>query len=246
MKLTKPDYGVDAPGVVRNFFILGAAGVIGGLAVRVFVGAKSGLLALLIGTGICGGAMWMATAAWMVLGSRVLKLRLRERLLDEIPWRGDERVLDVGCGRGLMLIGAARRLTAGVATGVDLWQTQDQSGNNPDTTRANALADGVAERIEIKTGDARELPFATNTFDVVLSSWMLHNLYQRADRERALREIVRALKPGGRVMLVDIRHGHEYATVLKQSGLTNVRVSPPNFLFFIPSRVVSGRKASAT
>jgi SAM-dependent methyltransferase len=246
MKLTKPDYGVDAPGVVRNFFLLGAAALFAGIALRVFAGARSPLLGSLISTGIYGGACWIATAAWMVFGSRVLKVRLRERLLDQIPWRGDERVLDVGCGRGLMLIGAARRLTSGMATGVDLWQTEDQSGNSPETTRANALAAGVGDHIEIKTGDARELPFPADTFDVVLSSWALHNIYDRAGREKALREIARVLKPGGRVMLVDIRHGRDYATILEQSGIRDVRMSGPNFIFVIPSRAVCGRKASAS
>ena len=107
--------------------------------------------------------------------------RFRERLLDSIPWRGDERVLDVGCGRGLMLIGAARRLTSGRATGIDLWQSEDQSGNRPETTRSNAAAEGVADRVEILTGDARKLPFEPGTFDFVVSSWALHNLYERAD-----------------------------------------------------------------
>ena len=244
MKLTKPDYGVDAPGVVRNFFLLGTVALIVGLALSKFVGPRSALMAALIGTGIFGGLTWIATAGLMFFGSKVLKVRFRERLLDQIPWRGDERLLDVGCGRGLILIGAARRLKAGIATGVDLWQTQDQSGNSPDTTRANALAAGVTDRIEIKTGDARELEFPADTFDVVLSSWALHNLYERGDREKALQEILRVLKPEGQFLLVDIRHGREYATALEQAGAKDVRMSAPNFLFVIPSRVVSGRKAA--
>jgi len=239
----KPDYGVDAPKVVRNFFLLGAAALVCGLALAKF-GPRSIWMATLVGTGIAGGSIWMATAGLMFFGSKVLKVRLRERLLDEIPWRGDERVLDVGCGRGLMLIGAAKRLTTGLAVGVDLWRTEDQSGNSPETTRANALAEGVDRRIEIKTGDARQLPFDANSFDAVVSSWALHNLYDRADREQALREIARVLKPSGRVMLVDIRHAREYAEVLKQAGMIEVQVSPPNLIFVIPSRVVSGRKAS--
>src|SRR5262249_35156145 len=147
---------------------------------------RSALINILINTGIFGGICWILTAAVMVFGSKVLKLRLRERLLDQIPWRGDEQVLDVGCGRGLMLIGAAKRLKTGKAVGVDLWQTEDQSGNSPDTTRANAVAENVTERIEIKTGDARHLPFEAGCFDVVVSSWALHNIYQRAGRDEAL------------------------------------------------------------
>jgi len=240
-KKPKPDYGLDAPRVVRNFFLLGAAALLGGLALAKF-GPRSIFIATLIGTGIVGGSIWMATAGLMFFGSKVLKVRLRERLLDGIPWRGDERVLDVGCGRGLMLIGAAKRLTNGSAVGVDLWQTEDQSGNNPETTRANAVVEGVSGRVEIKTGDARQLPFEANHFDAVVSSWALHNIYDRAGREQALREIVRVLKPGGRVVLVDIRHAREYAEGFKQAGLADVQLSPPNFLFVIPSRVVTGRK----
>ena len=238
----KADYGVDAPKVVRQFFLGGVAGLICGLALAKFAGHGSVFINLLAGIGIWGGSCWMLTAALMVFGSKVLKVRLRERLLDKIPWRGDERVLDVGCGRGLMLIGVAKRLTSGSVTGVDLWQAEDQSGNNPETTRANARAEGMEGRIEIQTGDARQLPFEADSFDSVVSSWALHNIYQRDGRERALREIVRVLKPGGRLLLMDIRHAHEYEEFLKQAGLAGVQLSAPNFLFVIPSHAVTARK----
>jgi hypothetical protein len=95
-------------------------------------------------------------AGLMVRSSRSGKLRERDRLLDDLPWRGDEWVLDVGCGRrGLLLIGAARRLTTGRAVGLDLWRRQDQAGNDPASTMANAEVEGVAERVELRDGDAR-------------------------------------------------------------------------------------------
>jgi cyclopropane fatty-acyl-phospholipid synthase-like methyltransferase len=74
----------------------------------------------------------------MVWSSKVGKLRERERLLDAVPWRGDETVLDVGCGRGLLLTAAARRIPDGKVIGVDIWQEVDQSGNRPEATWANA------------------------------------------------------------------------------------------------------------
>lgn len=70
----------------------------------------------------------------MVWDCKVGKLRSRDRLLDGLALRGDETVLDVGCGRGLLLIGAAKRLTTGTAVGVDIWQTEDLSGNRPEAT----------------------------------------------------------------------------------------------------------------
>jgi SAM-dependent methyltransferase len=101
------------------------------------------------------GAIAITQAGLMVRSSRAGKLNERDRLLDELPWRGDEWVLDVGCGRGLLLIGAAKRLSTGRAIGLDLWRKQDQAGNDPAATMANAQAEGVAERVELRDGDAR-------------------------------------------------------------------------------------------
>lgn len=52
----------------------------------------------------------MALGLIMIWGSKVGKRLLRDKMIDSISWRGDEKVLDVGCGHGLMLIGAAKRL----------------------------------------------------------------------------------------------------------------------------------------
>src|SRR2546425_6323214 len=70
---SRPDYGLDAPQVVRRFFLAGAAGVIGGLVLAKFAGHRSLWVSILVGTGIGGGICWIATAALMFFGSRVLK-----------------------------------------------------------------------------------------------------------------------------------------------------------------------------
>ena len=127
-------------------------------------------------------------------------------------------MLDVGCGRGLLLVGAARRLSTGTATGVDIWQAEDLSGNRPSAALENARREGVADRVEVQTADMRKIPFPEATFDVVVSSAAIHNLYSPADREKAIREIVRVLKPGGRALIDDIRHGREYAAAFVSIG----------------------------
>jgi len=67
-------------------------------------------------------------------------------MLALIPWRGHERVLDVGCGRGLLPIGAAKHLTTGHATGIDLWSNVDMGSNSPEATHRNTAIEGVADR----------------------------------------------------------------------------------------------------
>src|SRR5262245_46378577 len=72
-----------------------------------------------------------------------------DAILDRLRLGGDERVLDMGCGRGAVLTAVARRLTAGHATGVDIWNALDQSGNDRRVTAHNAELEGVAGRVTI-------------------------------------------------------------------------------------------------
>jgi SAM-dependent methyltransferase len=244
LKNTRADYGVDAPGVVLRFVIIAFVGMVFAVAAPFLV--KDRELALRIASMGRSAAIWCSVCATvMVWGSRVGKLRLRDRILDGLALRGDEQVLDVGCGRGLMLLGAAKKLTSGTASGIDLWQKQDQTGNTVATTRANAQIEGVEARIDLTTGDMRDLPFPAKRFDVVVSSWAIHNVYDKADRRKAILEIARVLRPGGRVRIIDIRHTDEYVSALRDAGLVDVTRSRPSFLFIIPSRIVSARKPVA-
>ena len=110
---------------------------------------------------------------WM-LYDKIGKIKERERLLDLVTWEGTETVLDLGCGRGLLLVAAARRLSTGKATGLDLWQAEDLTGNQPDATMANARREGVSDRVEVTSGDMRAMPFADRSFDVVVSNVAIH------------------------------------------------------------------------
>jgi arsenite methyltransferase len=122
----------------------------------------------------------------------------------------------------LMLVGAAKRLTSGKAIGVDLWQQQDQAQNNAASALENAAIEGVTDRIEVKTADMRQLPFPDSSFDIVVSSWAVHNLEIESDRHQALDEIIRVLKPNGSVVLADIVNQAEYAEYFDRHGMAKV------------------------
>jgi ubiquinone/menaquinone biosynthesis C-methylase UbiE len=230
--VTTPDYGLDAPPVIRNLALA---------AIALAIGAQllpHRLMWFAWGTAaLCG-----VEAAAMVWASRVGKIRQRERLLDQVHWPGVSRVLDVGCGRGLLAIGAARRLGPdGTVVGVDLWQAADLAGNHPAAAVDNARKEAVSDRVRIVTGDMRALPLADRSVDVVLSSLAIHNVQGEAGRTRAIAEIARVLKPGGVVVIQDFRNVERYAAELLSNGFAVEEVSGLQFRIFPPARFVVAR-----
>ena len=89
-----------------------------------------------------------------------------DRILDDLHLRGDEMVLDMGCGRGAVLTPITRRLTTGRVTGIDIWSKKDQSGNARDVTVRNASF--VVRRRQRSRADMRVLPYPDATFDLGL------------------------------------------------------------------------------
>lgn len=215
MKTRAGEYGFDAP-YVPALMLLGSAPLW-------FGAVRAALRSDLTGTAMMGtsAAFLVFCAATYIFTTRRGKFLVWDELLASL--RGDESVLDVGCGRGAVLLIAAQKLTSGKATGIDLWQVQDQSGNALAATQKNAVAEGVS--VELHTADMRKLPFADGSFEVVVSSLAIHNVPDAEGRAQAVKEIARVLKPGGRVMLADFKYVSDYAQTLKEAGLSEVQVT---------------------
>ena len=235
----KPDYGIDAPGVVRNLLVIGAALIVSGI---VFPTIHLGNVTILWSQ----SAFWSGGACFtggilMLLYAKWGKFRHRDMMLNMLRWRGDERVLDVGTGRGLLLIGAARRLTTGTATGIDVWSTKDLSGNSLARTQANIDVEGVAGKVDLKSDDARKLSFPDASFDVILSNLCIHNIPEAEGRAQACREIARVLKPGGIALISDFINTGAYQKTFASCGLkvSRTQINPLTFPWL---RVVRAEK----
>src|SRR2546426_9970344 len=109
----KPDYGFDAPGVMLNVLLI-AVGLLllaqflpvvhlGPVTFRLKYSALATASALLL------------EDLLMLIYVKVGKFQHRDRMLQMVDWKGNESMLDIGTGRGLLMIGAAKRLTTGLA-----------------------------------------------------------------------------------------------------------------------------------
>jgi SAM-dependent methyltransferase len=242
-----PDYGLDAPTVVRNLAIGAIACIAASLLLFSAARTINGPLAtVLLLWGAFAGASMGIVALLMARSSRIGKLKERDHLLDSLGLAGNEVVLDVGCGRGLLVVGAATRLATGKVIGLDLWNPRDQQGATPETLAAKARIEGVSHRLEVKTGDMQDIPLPDSSVDVVVSSLAIHNIESRAGRAQAVREIARVLRPGGRVALLDFQATAEYQASLRSLGWQDVERSPLRWGMFPPIRIVKGTKPTVS
>jgi SAM-dependent methyltransferase len=232
----KPNYGIDAPGVIRNLLIIGAFLITTGFLVppTISLGPVKLASSSFFWTGGWTSAAGIAMLWYALWG----KFKHRERMLGLYRWRGNESVLDVGTGRGLLLVGAARRLTTGNAVGLDIWNKADLSGNARDLTECNLQIEGVSERCSLVSESADHMSFKDGSFDVVLSNLCLHNIYDRAARRQACLEIVRVLRPGGTAVISDYKLTREYARIFTEAGLA-VQRYPANWLTTFPPLAIA-------
>jgi len=136
---------------------------------------------------------------WLMTGGR--EGAMRERILKLARLQPGEAVLDLGCGTGTLAIAAKRAVgAAGKVHGIDA---------SPEMlARAAQKARRAAMDVAFTEAAAQALPFSDASFDVVLTSVMLHHL-PRPARAQCAAEMRRVLRPGGRVLAVDFAGSQE-------------------------------------
>jgi ubiquinone/menaquinone biosynthesis C-methylase UbiE len=151
-----------------------------------------------------------AMARYVIPGNRVMVAR---QIISELGLKGCEQILDVGSGRGLYAIEAARNLSTGRVIGIDIWDPaaiekpgfhhhlSQPTGNTIENAKRNSLLAGVSDKIEFVNMDAAHLDFADNSFDVVICGFVIGHLWRY--QHRVLKEIRRVTKNNGRLMIID-------------------------------------------
>ena len=232
----KPDYGLDSPLTVRHMFTRGAWWLAFALVIFFINRAEypGPAARLLIVLGLI--ALGFFLAGWlMIQANKDTRFRIRDRVLDALQLSGDERVLDVGCDAGLMAIGAAKRLKSGRVTGVDL-------SGEADKAKQNAKLEGVGEKVRVDAVDSAKFVYPDNHYDAAVSVLSLRHTGESDTRDALALEMLRVLKPGGRLAIFDTAHTNDYAEALRSAGAQNVERSPVIWYGVLPARIVTAKK----
>ncbi|WP_327108002.1 class I SAM-dependent methyltransferase [Nonomuraea glycinis] len=225
MRDRRGKYGLDEPWAVGGL-VLGAV-LLFALAGISFVNDIPAVAVAFL----FGALYTLASAASHLYTTRRGKFAVWDEALRELT--GEEKVLDLGSGRGAVLLLAAKRLSHGTTTshgtatghgtamGLDLWRPKGRASEA--ATRANADAEGVSDLVELTRGDMRELPFEDESYDVVVAGPAVHHISDAEGRAGAIREAHRVLRPGGLLLIADHEHVPAYETVLRGLGVVDVQ-----------------------
>ena len=172
---------------------------------------------------IASGGILLGIALLYLHASRRGKFRVWSRALGDLQLEGTERALDLNCQRGAVTTLVAARLSTGRVLGVDTWSRRsmlmsNRGGSEDQIARRNGVDEGVADRCEWKQADVRSLNLDGNRYDLVVSGMGIGVLPTAQQRRQAIEEAVRVTKPGGRLLIADIRHTASYAKLLRELG----------------------------
>ncbi len=215
-----PDYDLHMPRVLTYPLPVGIMSVTLGCLLY-FLLQEQPILAGVVG-GICvvSGGVYIGIFTMVRRFTDVeRRLKARDKLLDAIPWQGSETVLDVGCGNGILIMGVAKRLTTGKGVGIDIW-TDSSGDSRAETFLENAKIEGVASLVSLQKEDVRQLPYEDQSFDVIVSGLTMHHISHGNDTSKAMNEMTRVLKDGGRLAIYDVPFAVSLcAKLMRKKGL---------------------------
>ncbi len=196
----KADYGVQTPEIFDYLAVTGVSSFLVSGIFRYLFGSTA-LADFTFGLGVL---LTLPDVLIKLVVGLLMNTRFnaRDLIVRSIRWRGDEKVLDAGCGNGILTFACAHHLKSGKVIGIDIWD-KNAGGGTPHLFWRNAEAEGVRDRVELQNVNAADMPYEDGGFDVVVSSMAIHHMGHNA--EKAVQEMVRVLKPGGTIALFDVQ-----------------------------------------
>ncbi len=163
----------------------------------------------------CGACLWLglppwvcflvgAGGAWAAAGALVMLCLGRHHRPLQLPVErfldgGQERVLDMGCGSGRATIMVAAERPDVTVTALDDFSARYIRDHGEERLIGNLEIAGVSQRVQVRRGDMRQMPFEDDSFDGIVSTYAIDHL--RQDAPAALGEAGRVLRPGGQLLL---------------------------------------------
>ncbi|MCT2898586.1 methyltransferase domain-containing protein [Lentilactobacillus buchneri] len=224
--------GIDAPIVPIIFLVAGIIGIVPAYQSRnsynfIFPLVMFALAIVFIHTSLFG------------------KYKIIRRVVKSLNIPDNSKVLDLGTGHGAVLLEVAKRLKRpGKVIGIDIWQSVDQSNNSKTEAQLNIDQAKVSEVAKVQTASMTKLPFRDSDFDDVFASFAIHNVKPKGQRELAISEALRVLKPGGRLVIIDMEHIGEFKRALIQNGCSvMIRHAGINGIWgWIPTSIIIAEK----
>ena len=108
---------------------------------------------------------WMSNPVFYIIGG--IMEQVHRVVLSHLDYDGQEKILEVGCGSGALIIRAALTWSKAKVIGIDYSKALCEK---------NAVSEGVASRCVFQHGDAKQLDFPDESFDVVISNYVYHNV----------------------------------------------------------------------
>ena len=131
-----------------------------------------------------------------------IQARIQDLVLDYLDWDGNGKVLDIGCGNAPLAILIARKYPHAEVTGIDYWGQAWEYAKG--VCERNAAIEGVAERVTFQQSSASRLPFGDETFDVVVSNLVFHEVRDASDKRQVIKEALRVVRKGGWCVFQDL------------------------------------------